>query len=336
MDLEYTRKGEFARVDTTVGSDLSDVRLQDALVGLFPQLLPSRKSCKKAIERGHVLINGKEASTARRVRPGDIVSYRPAQKPLPKMGAGAPRDILVIRPTNSDYVLAWKPPGLATSGSGALNFARILTAQMQSGTPEQRQELTPNQPGLGDTPLPVHRLDRATSGWVCVALNLSAAQTLGHAFETRTVKKRYLALVAGELTQPGSQRQNLDGKSAITHWYPLASGPMPVHGTATLLEVDIETGRTHQIRRHLAAIGHPIVGENQHVPDQGGRPALRYTGHGLFLSAVQLSIPEGQHGPAHDVEAGPPKKFIRIRWVRDHFAHPMPPKSDRAQATEAS
>jgi len=323
MDPESTSEGEFAPVKETIGPDRRDFRLQDALVGLFPILLPSRKACKKAIQRGQVLLNDAVASTAGRVKPGDTVSFCP--KPAPKtspLGPNAPQNIRVIRPPEGEYALVWKPAGLATSGTGQLNLTRVLSQLAHHGTHEQRLQLTPHIKDALPAPQPVHRLDRATAGWVCVALNLKAARSLGQAFEQRTVAKRYLALVSGGLTQSGSNTHPLDEKVAITHWTPLCSGPLPVHGTATLIVVHIETGRTHQIRRHLADIGHALVGEDRYAPGQDtpkqAQP-LRYTGHGLFLSAVHLSIPSGDHGPAANVEANPPKKFTQIRWVLDHL-----------------
>ena len=106
----------------------------------------------------------------------------------------------------------------------------------------------------------------------------------------------------GGVLEAGDCSVSLDGKSAATQWSPVCSGPLPVHGTATLLNVQPKTGRTHQIRRHLAHMEHPIVGEHlypkQH--EDAVETMERYTGHGLFLSAVGMHIPEGRP------------------WTRDH------------------
>lgn len=321
MDLKPRTDPQFASAHAPIGADRAGQRLQEALVGLFPLLLPSRKACRKAIDRGIVLLNGKTATTAIRVQEGDEVSL----VPLPAMpndpGPGAPRTFKVIRPEGADHLTVWKPAGLATSGAGRLNLTRVLHHLARHGEDSMRRLLDPLHRDALPGPQPVHRLDRATAGWVCVALNLRTAEALGTAFANRHVEKRYLALVAGT-AQPGSSRTPLDDKEAITHWSPLARGPLPVHGTATLLDVRIETGRTHQIRRHLAAAGHPLVGEDLYAPPgMTTAEAPRYSGHGLFLSAVALDIPAGPHGPALKARGLPPRKFSRIQWVAEALAH---------------
>ena len=290
--------------------------MQEALVGLFPMLLPSRKSCRKAIDRGEVQINGVPATTAVRVKTGDEVTLTLATQAPPAPLTGAPRTLMTERPEGADYVVVWKPAGLATSGTGRLNLTRVLHHFCFHGDGHMREKLTPIRRDALAAPQPVHRLDRATAGWVCVALTLKAAESLGAAFAERRVEKRYLALAAGDVTS-GSSRSPLDGREAITHWTPIARGPLPVHGMATLLDVRIETGRTHQIRRHLAGMGHPIVGEDRNAtPDGGAAETPRYSGHGLFLCATDLRIPEGPHGPGLHVKGDPPRKFYRIGWAR--------------------
>ena len=294
--------------------------MQEALVGLFPDWLPSRKSCRKAIDRGTIFCNGRLASTALRVEVGDRVEYRPEPTMAPDPGPRVPRHIRVVRPDNADFAFVWKPAGIPTSGPGLRHLAAILAHQAGHGRPEERAELEPLKRDGLPAPHPVHRLDRATSGWVCVALTLRAAGALGRTFAERLVEKRYLALAQG-LLEDGVSETPLDDKTARTEWRVLGHGPLPVHGTATLLEVQPTTGRTHQIRRHLAAAGHPLVGEDEHAPPGfDPKTAPRYTGHGLFLCAIGLSIPEGDHGPTATVSATAPRKYTRVRWTADALA----------------
>lgn len=315
MDLNPTEDPEFASATAAIGPDREGQRMQEALVGLFPLLLPSRKSCRKAIDRGAVLVNGLPASTAVRVKTGDEITLKLATQAPPAPLAGAPRTLMTERPEGADYVVVWKPAGLATSGMGRLNLTRVLHHFSFHGDEHMREKLTPIRRDALSAPQPVHRLDRATAGWVCVALTLKAAESLGAAFAERRVEKRYLALAAGDVTT-GSNRSPVDGRDAITHWTPIADGPLPVHGTATLLDIRIETGRTHQIRRHLAESGHPIVGEDRHATLDGGAATVhRYSGHGLFLCAMDLRIPQGPHGPGLHVKGNPPRKFYRISWA---------------------
>ncbi len=329
MDPEHPKHPEFARVAAKIASDRHGLRLQDALPGLFPALLPSRKSCKKAIERGQVTLNGIPTNTARKVQTGDEVVFQPDDTPPRPLISGVPSQLKWHRPPAADHLFVWKPAGMATSGTGRLHLAAWLAHLAHAGTPDQVAALRAFQPDAMRWPQPVHRLDRATSGWVCIALSLKTAHSIGTAFAEQRVQKTYLALVAGTLTGAGECAHPLEGKSAHTTWRALASGPLPVHGTATLLSVMPTTGRTHQIRKHCAQMGHPIAGEDRYppLPENGPTPP-RYSGHGLFLSAIEIAVPSGDHGKASQASAAAPKKFQRIAWVRAAL--------EKGQATEAS
>ena len=320
MDLEPTSAEEFARASASIGPERNGQRMQEALVGLFQDWLPSRKACRKAIDRGDIFCNGQLASTALRVEVGDRVEYRPEPTSAPDPGPRVPRHLRVVRPDKADFALVWKPAGIPTSGPGLRHLAAILAHQAEQGQLDERTALAPLLRDGMPAPHPVHRLDRATSGWACVALTLRAAGALGRTFAQRLVEKRYLALAQGRL-EDGVSEEPLDGKASHSAWHVLGHGPLPVHGTATLLEVRPTTGRTHQIRRHLAAAGHPLVGEDVYAaPGLNPKTAPRYTGHGLFLCAIGLSIPEGDHGPAAEVTANVPRKYKRIRWAADALA----------------
>ena len=317
MDREPTSAKEFAGANARIGPDRSGQRMQEALVGLFPDWLPSRKSCRKAIDRGEIHCNGNVAGTALRVETGDQVHYRPKAKDAPDPGAIHPGPLRLHRPNGADFAFIWKPAGIATSGPGARHLAGLIAHRAQHGSPEEQAALKAHQPDGMPAPHPAHRLDRATAGWICVALTLPVAEALGRAFADRQVDKRYLALAAGRL-QDGHVETPLDGKPSHTAWRALGTGPLPVHGEATLLDIRPTTGRTHQIRRHLAEVGHPLVGEDEHAaPGVDPATAPRYSGQGLFLCAISMALPEGDHGPAAAVHATPPSKYRRIRWVAD-------------------
>ena len=148
----------------------------------------------------------------------------------------------------------------------------------------------------------VHRLDQATSGLLILARGPAMQKTLSMAFEKRQVHKRYEAIVLGEpLEVPDPQGWNrirlpmridyqnrprsiidyAHGKPSLTHWRPLGPGPWP--GT-TRLQLEPLTGRTHQLRVHLAAIGHPIVGDPLYASPEGLVLAPRLLLHACALS----------------------------------------------------
>lgn len=318
---------EFATATARIDAEREGMRMQEALVGLFPDWLPSRKSCRKAIDRGEIRCDGHVATTALRVSEGQVVQLMLSNAIAIHPGPGAPPSLKMVRTPGADYLLVWKPAGLATTGSGRLTLAHVLAFKADQGSEEERLLLRPIKRDALPHPHPVHRLDRATSGWVCVALNLSASASLGRAFAERKVEKRYLALVAGDL-KSGSSETPIEGQDATTHWTTLARGPIPVHETASLIDIRIETGRTHQIRRHLSALGHPIVGEDLYcAPGVDLASAPRYTGSGLLLCAYALTIPKGVHGPSTHASSSLPRKFKRFRWVESALPH---------QETEAS
>ena len=136
---------------------------------------------------------------------------------------------------------------------------------------------------------------------------------IAEAFRTHQIARTYQVVVVGDPGERGEWTMAIDDKPAHTSYRRLAQAD-----GMSLLEATLKTGRTHQIRRHLAAAGHPLVGEDEHAaPGLNPKAAPRYTGHGLFLCAIGLSIPEGDHGPEAEVTAHVPRKYKRIGWAAD-------------------
>jgi RluA family pseudouridine synthase len=186
-----------------------------------------------------------------------------------------------------------KPAGQAMAAGGGVEAADTLQAAVAAH--------------IGSKAYIVHRLDRETSGVVVFAKTADAHRELSRQFEARQVTKRYLALVEGpmegrngELTQPlrefGSGRVGVDatGREAITRWELRERLP-----AAALLDVEPTTGRRHQIRVHLYAAGHPVLGDTRYgeVRPVGGAPRL-------MLQALELLLAAGRR-----VGAEPPPDF---------------------------
>ena len=158
----------------------------------------------------------------------------------------------------------------------------------------------------------VHRLDRDTSGLLVVARSSAARAALGRAFEARSVAKRYLAVVAGRLprargticlplaadphTPPRQRIDPIIGRRAETRWW-VAGAAAAAGGTRTLVVLEPVTGRSHQLRAHLAWLGAPIVGDRLY-----GGPAAEL----LALHAASLEFPHPLHGRSVSAEAPPP------------------------------
>lgn len=224
----------------------------------------SRSRLSRWLKAGQVRVNGVLREASYRVRAGEEVALAvPPPEPTELVPEPRPLDILY----EDDHLLVVnKPPGLVVHPGAGHRGGTLLNALL-AHCPELALVGDVSRPGL------VHRLDKDTSGLLVVAKSAAAHAELVRQFQARTVDKTYLALVwgrlreaegeiAGEIGRHPSQRQKMSarprrGKPAVTTWRVLKELPGPL----TLVELSPKTGRTHQLRVHLAALGHPVVGD---------------------------------------------------------------------------
>lgn len=246
-------------------------RIVDYANGLFAQV-PSRKGAKKAIERGYLRINGEAVETGRYVRSGDCIDLvEPAADDFKVYPLSMP-----VAMEDDHMAVVHKPAGLAVSGNRFRTLAQALPYNLVPSAAADALRV----------PLPVHRLDAATSGLVVVAKSGAAMVALGHFFAERKIQKTYHAIVAGALPPSGRIDAPIEGKPALTLFETCEEVPSHRHGALTLLRLHPHTGRTHQLRIHLAGIGHHIVGDRLYSPEE-----QRLRGKGLFLCATALTLP---------------------------------------------
>jgi 23S rRNA pseudouridine1911/1915/1917 synthase len=192
----------------------------------------------------------------------------------------------------------------------------------------------------------VHRLDKQTSGLIVVAKNDSTHRKLGEMFSERRLRKVYLALVhgwidddEGTITLPISRdvvrrtrmtTRRAGGRTAVSHWRVLERVE-GAYGKFTLVEVRIETGRTHQIRVHMQAIGHPVVGDTLYgapervkavgVAKTGSRMAVPHVENDAFpafslernfLHAAELEFKHPRTGKLLELSAGLPEELVEV------------------------
>jgi 23S rRNA pseudouridine1911/1915/1917 synthase len=254
-----------SKTQIIVSSEDSGLRLDRVVANRCPQL--SRTRVQELIAGGLVLLNGKSAKDSHKVREGDAIEVIPEPRPALRAEAEAiPLDSLY---EDEDVIAINKPAGM-TVHAGAGNSRGTLVNALLGRGQSLSQTDDPLRPGI------VHRLDKETSGIVLVAKNDFAHAKLAEAFRLRSIQKTYVALVQGLLkeergrielaiardpnrrTRMTARRAALlhNAREARTDWQVLAR-----IDSTTLLEVQLHTGRTHQIRVHFSALRHPVVGD---------------------------------------------------------------------------
>ena len=264
----------------------------------------SRTRIQELIEAGLVLVDGRGGKAAQRLRGGERVNVQVQPRPAPRAEPEAiPLDLLY---EDEDVIAVNKPAGM-TVHAGAGNARGTLVNALLGRGQKLSQGGDALRPGI------VHRLDKDTSGVILVAKNDFAHAKLGEAFRQRAVKKTYVALVQGAFkenhgrielaigrdpkrrTRMTARRTQVSSRSraARTDWRTL----LRIDAT-TLMEVDLHTGRTHQIRVHFAALRHPVVGDTLYGGDPQlhlGKTTLPPLGRN-FLHAARLSFAQPRSG----------------------------------------
>lgn len=251
--------------------DDASTRLDHFLVAHLPDV--SRARVQALIEDGKIHLNGKVSKASYKLRGGETIEilgdYQPP--PLRAIPEDIPLDVVY---EDEDLAIINKPAGMMVhAGAGPTEDARnrgtLVNALLHRfrNLSEVGGEL---RPGI------VHRLDKETSGLIVVAKNDGAHRKLAEQFSRRRVHKKYIALVHGWPEKPKgtirapiardlSRRTRMTihgagGRDAITHYVVTEKLESP-YGKFALVDVTIETGRTHQIRIHMASLGHPVVGD---------------------------------------------------------------------------
>lgn len=257
----------------------------------------SRSKIKSSIDAGGATVNGSVAKPSLHLKAGDTVVFRLAARHSAE--AAAPENLpLKIFYEDEALAVIEKPAGMVVHVGAGVHSGTLVNA-LRFHLKSLSWESTGVRPGI------VHRLDKWTSGLMVVAKTDSAHARLAEQFRTRTVEKKYVALAhghfqprAGEIRLPVARdriyrtrmtTRRPSGREALTHYRVTRE-----FEKYSLLEVEIKTGRTHQIRVHLAALGHPVVGDCTYgAPSKIWLPGHRTTAPTIerhFLHAAHLSF----------------------------------------------
>jgi 23S rRNA pseudouridine1911/1915/1917 synthase len=299
-------------------------RLDAFLAGRLPEL--SRSRVVQLIAEGRVLLNGRVAKKSERVAPGDVVDVEvPPPVPSTVEPEAIPLDIVY---EDAHLLVVSKPAGLVVHPAPGHRTGTLVNALLHH---------VDDLSGIGGVKRPgiVHRLDRDTSGLMLVAKHDQAHRRLAAALKRREIRRRYLVAAWGHLDQDrvtvdapvGRSQRNRKrmavvegGRRAVTRFDRLARWP-----AADLLEAELETGRTHQIRVHLAHIGHPVVGDAVYGrggargisgPDRAWASELERRVPRQFLHAYRLTFAHPGTGQVMELEAPwPPDLAGVVAWA---------------------
>jgi 23S rRNA pseudouridine1911/1915/1917 synthase len=253
----------------------------------------SRARAARWAEAGLVLVDGRPRPKSHRLRGGERLAWTPPPPPAPAGGPAAEDLPLQVRYEDDRLLVVAKPAGLVVHPGPGHPTGTLVNALLgRAGTALAAR-------GEADRPGIVHRLDKDTSGLLLVAKDDAAHLALSRELAARRVERRYLALVQGRLPAPAGtidrpigrhprDRKRMavvgkGGRRAVTHWRVLETFP-----AVQLVEATLETGRTHQVRVHLAAERHPLAGDRAYGADPS--LAARLDLHRPFLHAWRLAF----------------------------------------------
>jgi 23S rRNA pseudouridine1911/1915/1917 synthase len=300
---------ESLQQEFAVTMEEAGLRLDRVVVQHFPEL--SRTRVQELIEEGLVLLNGKAAKDSHKVHANDVIRVVPQERPpLQAEPEAIPLD---VQYEDDDVIAINKPAGMSVHAGAGNSHGTLVNALLGRGQ-QLSQSDDPVRPGI------VHRLDKETSGILLVAKNDFAHAKLSEAFRQRAIRKIYIALVQGILeeergrielaiardpnrrTRMTATRALLlrNSRPARTDWRVLAK-----IDSTSLLELQLHTGRTHQIRVHFSALRHPVVGDTLY----GAAAQLHVGGTMLpalgrnFLHAAKIGFAQPHSGKLIELSA---------------------------------
>ena len=264
----------------------------------------SRNLANEQIKDGQILVNGQAKKAKYAVKEGDVITY---ELPEPEVVEYVPEDILLeIVYQDEDVAVVNKPQGMVVHPSAGHTCGTLVNALMY-----HIKDLS----GINGVLRPgiVHRIDKDTSGLLMIAKNDQAHVALADELKDKKSLRKYWAIVHGNLPNDRGmieapigrsekdrkkQAVTAKGKPALTRFQVLER-----FGDYSLVELQLETGRTHQIRVHMAYIGHPVAGDEVYGP----RKTLK--GHGQFLHARTLGFTHPRTGEVLEFTAEAPAIF---------------------------
>ncbi len=265
------------------------MRLQEYGVGIF-EATATRSALKKLLKKEYITVDGIKASTATMIKGGETINL---SLPDP-LKPGKPVELSLKVLFEDEYLAAVsKPAGIAVSGN---KFRTIVNALPFNLKISARRDAC--------IPQPVHRLDFPTTGILLVGKTAGCVRSLNRMFEDRKIRKTYYAITMGNMADLKSINEPVEGKSALTELKVVDRVPSDKYGRLNLVQLHPATGRRHQLRIHLAAVGHPILGDKKYGSGSHGSK--------LYLHAASIVFNHPVTGEMLCIEDKLPRHFRKI------------------------
>lgn len=218
-----------------------------------------------------VLVNDKPATTATYIHSNDIIALKASLPNTSKKTLQLTLEVLY----EDDYLAVInKPAGILVSGNRFMTVANALP-----------QCLTPSLQLDAVQPQPVHRIDYPTTGLLLIGKTATSIQSMNTLFENKAIDKTYYAVTIGAMPVEGKISIPIDGKEALSHYKVFKTVSSKRFQFLNLVRLTPKTGRRHQLRKHLAALGNPILGDQTY-----GKAPYILKGKGLYLHAFRLTF----------------------------------------------
>jgi 23S rRNA pseudouridine1911/1915/1917 synthase len=279
--------------ETHIAKKLEEpIRFQKYGVGIF-KTIPTKSAIKKAIKKELIFIDGILATTSKYISGGEKIELIESEN-----SSTFERLELNLEVLFEDDFLAiiYKPAGILVSGNKFVTIANALAQNLKKSNQIDAVK-----------PQPIHRLDYPTSGLLLIGKTSSAIQQLGDLFKNKEIQKTYFAITIGKMQSFGKINFAIDEKEAFTKYEVLQTVKSERFAFLNLVKLSPKTGRKHQLRKHLLAIGNPILGDKMYFLDD-----KILNGKGLYLHAATLEFIYPFTKEKISVSKKSPKKFIKI------------------------
>lgn len=270
------------------------MRLQEYGVDIF-KLISTKSALKKAIKKSFIYVDAQIATTATMIGGGEIITlHQPVEIPN-KREFLLPLEVIF---EDDHLALINKPAGVLVSGNAFKTVANALAQNLKKSA--QADAINPK---------PVHRLDFPTTGLLLVGKTTTSISALNTLFEGKKIEKTYYAITIGKMKKEKKIAVPIYGKQALSEFEIIDTIASERFGWLNLVKLVPKTGRRHQLRKHLAALGNPILGDADY-----GIEGRILKGKGLYLHAFSLEFVHPSTKKKMYFEKGLPNKFSKLFW----------------------